>query len=163
MGLQSSVSHTHPPILSSSADAWDRKEGRVFFDDAKNLLVGKGPHKKEVGMLPTDDIQNDSMYLCPVTIGVAPNAITVNLDFDTGSSDLWGISLTLLYQGLKRIVFSSELPKREQTKGHTIYNPAKSPTAEQMSGATWNIGYGDGSSASGNVYTVRAPAFCSSI
>jgi len=66
-----------------------RSQGRVFFTEDMRLAV-KGSHKEEVGMLPTDDIQNDSMYLCPVTIGVGPDAVTVNLDFDTGSADLWG-------------------------------------------------------------------------
>lgn len=50
-------------------------------------------------------------------------------------------------------MFSSELPKSDTT-GHTIYNPTESPTAKPMDGATWKIGYGDGSGASGNVYTV---------
>lgn len=78
--------------------------------------------------------QYDAEYLCPVTIG----GQTLNLDFDTGSADLW--------------VFSSELPSAEQS-GHSIYNPSKSTTAKKLSGATWSISYGDGSSASGNVYT----------
>jgi hypothetical protein len=38
------------------------------------------------------------------------------------------------------------------SSGHTIYNPANSSTAQQAAG-TWNISYGDGSSASGNIYT----------
>ncbi|KAJ9493928.1 hypothetical protein LTR99_010224 [Exophiala xenobiotica] len=76
----------------------------------------------------------DSEYLCPVTIG----GQTLNLDFDTGSADLW--------------VFSSELPS-SQSSGHSIYNPSKSSTAKKLSGATWNISYGDGSGASGDVYT----------
>lgn len=48
--------------------------------------------------------------------------------------------------------YSSELSRASSTKGHTIYNPSKSSTAKKASG-TWNISYGDGSSASGNVYT----------
>jgi Eukaryotic aspartyl protease len=44
------------------------------------------------------------------------------------------------------------LTKAHQYPGHTIYNPANSSTAHQVTG-TWNISYGDGSSASGNVYT----------
>ncbi|CAD6572745.1 MAG: Type I transmembrane sorting receptor [Alectoria sarmentosa] len=78
--------------------------------------------------------QYDQAYLESVTVG----GQTLNLDFDTGSSDLW--------------VFSSELPANEQT-GHNIYNPANSPTSAVDTGETWNISYGDGSSASGNVYT----------
>ncbi|CDO77214.1 hypothetical protein BN946_scf184747.g27 [Trametes cinnabarina] len=65
-------------------------------------------------------------------------AESIQNDFDTGSSDLW--------------VWSSELARASTLKGHTIYNPSKSSTAKKSSG-TWNISYGDGSSASGNVYT----------
>ncbi|GJJ09855.1 hypothetical protein Clacol_004079 [Clathrus columnatus] len=85
--------------------------------------------------VPAEDVQNDLEYVVPVTIGTP--GVTLNLDFDTGSSDLW--------------VWSSEL--RSNQSGHNIYNPSKSSTAKQLSGATWNISYGDGSSASGNVYT----------
>ena len=49
----------------------------------------------------------------------------------------------------KRWVFSTELPASEQS-GHTVYNPAISGKVD--SGETWSISYGDGSSASGNVY-----------
>lgn len=52
----------------------------------------------------------------------------------------------------QRWVFSSELPASEQT-GHDIYNPGSSSTSAVLTGETWSISYGDGSSASGNVYT----------
>lgn len=74
--------------------------------------------------------QYDQSYLCPVTIG----GQTLNLDFDTGSADLW--------------VFSTLLPASEQS-GHTLYNPG---AATLESGQTWSITYGDGSGASGTVY-----------
>lgn len=76
----------------------------------------------------------DVEYLAPVTIG----GQTLNLDFDTGSADLW--------------VFSSELSTSELS-GHSYYNPSDSTTATQLEGYTWDISYGDGSGASGVVYT----------
>ncbi|CAE7144413.1 unnamed protein product [Rhizoctonia solani] len=83
-----------------------------------------------------NDIQNDTEYACPVTIGTP--GVTLTLDFDTGSSDFW--------------VWSSEFrASRAQLEGHQIYNPNKSRTAESLPGAAWKIGYGDGSHASGNV------------
>jgi hypothetical protein len=78
----------------------------------------------------------DSEYLCPVQIGTPPQ--TLNLDFDTGSSDLW--------------VFSSETPPN-QIAGQTVYNIGQSSTAKLLTGETWNIQYGDGSSSGGNVYS----------
>jgi len=88
--------------------------------------------------VPAEDVQNDLEYVVPVTIGTP--GVTLNLDFDTGSADLWVWS-TLLKASTA------------SAKGHTIYNPAKSSTAQKDSGLTWNITYGDGSSASGSVYT----------
>lgn len=51
-----------------------------------------------------------------------------------------------------RWVFSSETPSSERA-GHAVYDPSKSSTAQELTGATWSISYGDGSSSSGNVYT----------
>jgi len=101
------------------------KKGQVF----RKALTGG-----EESEVPADSIQNDLEYVVQVQIGTP--GVNLKLDFDTGSSDLW--------------VWSSEL--RSSTSGHTIYNPKKSSTAKAVSGATWNITYGDGSSASGNVY-----------
>ncbi|KIM83619.1 hypothetical protein PILCRDRAFT_819250 [Piloderma croceum F 1598] len=76
----------------------------------------------------------DSEYLCPVSI----DGQTLDLDFDTGSADLW--------------VFSTSLPSSEQN-GHTVFNPSKSKNWKALSGYKWNITYGDGSGASGTVGT----------
>jgi hypothetical protein len=78
--------------------------------------------------------ENDKEYLSPVKIG----GQTVNLDFDTGSSDLW--------------VFNAQLGAAA-TNGHRIFDPAQSQTFQLMQGAQFNISYGDGSSAAGNVGT----------
>ncbi|KAI4276329.1 MAG: hypothetical protein L6R38_005696 [Xanthoria sp. 2 TBL-2021] len=76
----------------------------------------------------------DTEYLSPVNIG----GQTLNLDFDTGSSDLW--------------VYSSNLPT-SQSNGHSVYNPTLSSTSKKLDGYTWEILYGDGSGASGDVGT----------
>jgi Eukaryotic aspartyl protease len=75
----------------------------------------------------------DSEYLVPVSIGTP--AKTFNLDLDTGSSDLW--------------VFGPEVSAA--TSNHTIYNPSASSSSSTTQD-NWKISYGDGSSASGNVY-----------
>ncbi|KAE8356697.1 Aspartic protease pep1 [Aspergillus coremiiformis] len=83
------------------------------------------------GAVVTTPEQNDVEYLTPVNIGGS----TLHLDFDTGSADLW--------------VFSEELPSSQQA-GHDVYKPGRS--GSKMAGASWDIQYGDGSSASGDVY-----------
>lgn len=51
-------------------------------------------------------------------------------------------------------VWSTELPSGTQSQGsHTIFNASKSSTFKNSSGETWQISYGDGSSASGDVGT----------
>lgn len=49
-------------------------------------------------------------------------------------------------------VFSSLLSATDTT-GHEIYDPSRSTTAVQKEGLKWSILYGDGSGASGDVYT----------
>lgn len=48
----------------------------------------------QTGEVPAQDSQNDSEYLCPVTIGTPGQTFT--LDFDTGSADLW-VSQSMYY------------------------------------------------------------------
>ncbi|KAI1823418.1 eukaryotic aspartyl protease [Xylaria intraflava] len=85
------------------------------------------------GEVTAEDSQNDTLYLCKVSIGTPPQ--TLVLDFDTGSADLW--------------VFSKALSP-SQRKGHNVFDSKASSTFKQLPGDTWNISYGDGSSASGD-------------
>ncbi|KAH7411195.1 aspartic peptidase domain-containing protein [Cadophora sp. MPI-SDFR-AT-0126] len=96
---------------------------------SRNSTAGKG-----TGIVTATPEQGDVEYLSPVTIG----GQTINMDFDTGSSDLW--------------VFSTQLNAASQA-GHTNYDATKSTTSKVMTGASWSISYGDGSGAKGTVVT----------
>ena len=87
-----------------------------------------------VGLVVNNPTSGDTEYLSQVTIG----GQTLVMDFDSGSSDLW--------------VFNTQLPAADQ-QGHTIFDPQKSSTFQQLDGATFSISYGDGSGAAGNVGT----------
>ncbi|KAF2194427.1 acid protease [Zopfia rhizophila CBS 207.26] len=78
--------------------------------------------------VPAD--QYDSLYLSPVDVG----GTVLQLDFDTGSADLWCFS---------------DLQASSQLTGHDYY---KAVASKKVEGASWRISYGDGSGASGTVY-----------
>ncbi|PVI02909.1 aspartic proteinase precursor [Periconia macrospinosa] len=91
------------------------------------------------GEVKASDHLFDLLYLCPVQIGTPPQVM--NLNFDTGSSDLW--------------VWSTQLDPITQARGspkHNIFDPRSSSTFKQTS-SRWRIRYGDGSTASGTVGT----------
>jgi len=91
--------------------------------------------KRVTGSAPATPEEYDVEYLTPVQIGSPPQ--TLNLDFDTGSADLW--------------VYSSATPASD-VNGQEVYNPGASNTSSKLQGSTWDISYGDGSSSSGEVY-----------
>ena len=93
--------------------------------------------KRTSGSVVTSPIDSsDDAYSIPVSIGTP--AQVLNLDLDTGSSDLW--------------VFSS-LTASSEVDGQNIYTPSKSSTSKLVSGATWKVRYGDESTSSGVIYT----------
>ncbi|KAK4964048.1 hypothetical protein LTR66_006240 [Elasticomyces elasticus] len=95
--------------------------------------VKKAAAAVQSGSVTANPQAYDESYLCPVSVG----GQTLQLDFDTGSSDLW--------------VFSTLMPSTETT-GHVLYNP-NDGTSTKKDGYTWAISYGDGSGASGVVYS----------
>lgn len=58
------------------------------------------------------------------------------------------MALTYLY----RWVFSDKLSESARS-GHSYFKPALSKTWKALTGYTWDISYGDGSSSSGTVGT----------
>ncbi|OCK87226.1 acid protease [Cenococcum geophilum 1.58] len=88
----------------------------------------------ETGEVAATPEQNAALFLSPVTIG----GQTLNMDFDTGSSDLW--------------VFSSSL-SQATIGSHSAFDPTQSKTFEDLQGATFSVSYGDGSGAAGTVGT----------
>ncbi|KAF8939948.1 extracellular aspartic proteinase [Dissophora ornata] len=83
------------------------------------------------GKVPLTNVNPDLEYYGSVSIG-SP-AQVVKLDFDTGSSDIW---------------FPSSTCATAACKKHTRFNSVKSSTYKK-DGRSWNIAYGDGSTASG--------------
>lgn len=88
----------------------------------------------EIGRVVAIPTPGDTEYISPVNIG----GQTINVDFDSGSSDFW--------------VFNTELAANAQV-GHQNYDPSKSNTFKSIPGATFSISYGDGSGAAGIVGT----------
>jgi hypothetical protein len=92
------------------------------------------PSSGQTGSVTNTPEGNDVEFLSPVNIG----GQTLNLDFDTGSSDLW--------------VFNTQMSS-QFTTGHTLFDPTKSKTFQQIQGAQFLVQYGDGSGAEGTVGT----------
>ncbi|TGJ81562.1 hypothetical protein E0Z10_g7205 [Xylaria hypoxylon] len=111
------------------------KYGRPVPDELAAAL-GMTNNKRSKGSVVSSPQEYDSEWLTPVQIGTP--AQTLNLDFDTGSSDLW--------------VFSTDTSAR-YVNGQAQYSPSKSTSAAKITSAKWSISYGDGSSSSGIVYT----------
>ncbi|KAI8088639.1 rhizopuspepsin 2 precursor [Halteromyces radiatus] len=86
--------------------------------------------QSSAGTVPMTDYGNDVEYYGTVEFGTPPQKL--QLDFDTGSSDLW---------------IASTLCSGCSSRQHK-YDPSKSSTYKKE-GKPWKISYGDGSHANG--------------
>lgn len=93
-----------------------------------------GPALNGTAVTSATPERGDVEYISPISIA----GQTLNVVFDSGSADLW--------------VFNTQLPAAVQA-GHDVYDPQKSTTFSLLEGHAWQIRYGDGSSARGNVGT----------
>ncbi|OCH94249.1 acid protease [Obba rivulosa] len=106
----------------------------VFSEGAQILPIATLPlHLTKRQKESLTDESNDLEWAGQINIGTPGQTFLV--DMDTGSSDLWVPSSSCTSCGSK----------------HT-YNAASSSTSQQQSGS-FTIQYGDGSTASGNIYT----------
>ncbi|ORY67506.1 eukaryotic aspartyl protease, partial [Pseudomassariella vexata] len=108
------------------------KFGVALPDYLAAALNSSNVERRQTGSVEAQPMSYDEAYACQVDIGTP--AQTFNLDFDTGSADLW--------------VANSLTPV---LTGGAGYNPGGSNTS-QATTDTWQIQYGDGSSAGGTVY-----------
>lgn len=100
--------------------------------DVHNTVTTVFANTPQTGSVNADPQQYHAEYLSPVTIG----GQELQLDFDSGSSDLW--------------VFSTYLAQSD-IGPHTAFNPNQSRSFSPLPGQHWTISYGDGSGAAGVV------------
>lgn len=98
--------------------------------DRFSLLTKRGDDQ---GSVAASSLDGDTEYVATISVGTPAQELP--MDFDTGSSDLWVMGAS-----------------NSGTSGHKTYDTSSSSTAKEMSGASWTISYGDGSSSSGTVY-----------
>ena len=123
------------PVKVSAATTSGKKKGKGTKPGNANNGTStstNGTQTPGTGLVTATPERNDVEFLSPVTIG----GQTLNMDFDSGSSDLW--------------VFNTQLSSKAST-GHQLFDPKSSNTFSLIKGASFTISYGDGSGASGNV------------
>jgi hypothetical protein len=104
----------------------------------------------QTGTVAANPGENAALFLSPVDVG----GQTLNLDFDSGSSDLYVSCFPLPPTTLTivRWMFSTDLPAQSIGQ-HSAFDASKSTTFKKMTGSQFKVSYGDGSGAAGTVGT----------
>jgi Eukaryotic aspartyl protease len=124
----------HPPTAAAVDNLGHSHFNHSHSDHSHSNHSSKAPSGTTNGSVEAKPVGNDVEYVSPIQIG----GQTLNMDFDTGSADLW--------------VFNTQLPQTAQN-GHKVYDPSKSTSFQSIQGASFSIKYGDASAAAGNVGT----------
>ncbi|PHH79606.1 hypothetical protein CDD80_4368 [Ophiocordyceps camponoti-rufipedis] len=129
------------------ADQLQPGQQQAGQQQAGQQQAGQG---QKSGVVEAKPESNDAEYLSPVKIG----GQELNLDFDTGSSDLWVFNTQLKDQQTQQQGAqgqAAQVKVNQALDKHTLYNPQQSTTFKAVSGLQFKISYGDGSGALGNV------------
>ena len=103
--------------------------GSAISSSSKVAQSGRGTGVGQVASYPANE---GAEYLVPVTIG----GQTLQMNLDTGSSDLW--------------IFSTALDSHERGN-HTLYDPTHSRSHQQVPEAMFAVSYGDDTALTGHV------------
>ncbi|KAF2152343.1 aspergillopepsin-F [Myriangium duriaei CBS 260.36] len=120
-----------PPVVPASTSNLSKRHANKAAKELASMTLDPATEASangQVGEATAKPEENGALYLTQVNVG----GQTVNLDFDTGSSDLW--------------IF-------DKAKTGRGFDSTKSTSFKAMTGSTFMISYGDGSTASGNVGT----------
>ncbi|KAG0663087.1 Type I transmembrane sorting receptor [Rhodotorula mucilaginosa] len=117
-------------VTQSAAQA---HTGRRPFSDGDSQRLAR---RASTGSDSLTSYQNDNLWAGKITIGSPAQSFI--MDFDTGSSDLWVPSSACSGSGCGT---------------HARYTATSSSTSKAVTGKTLNVQYGDGSTASGPVYS----------